>query len=171
MPFNSGKFGSAKFVPRTERVKVAALQDWFDEGEAPEFEVRGLTAAELAKSNEATDNSEKIKAILEALTTNNKQKTKSAFTSLFGLGEDTPVEVMKRITMLTMGSVEPELDERTVVKLAENYPIEFYQLTNKITELTGLGSVLEGKSQPSGATPESESLAPSATAETSSSMS
>jgi hypothetical protein len=152
MGFNSKKFGSAKFIPRTAEVKVPALKDWFDKDEEPVFKVRGMTASELAKANEANDNSERIKAVVEALTTQNKSKQKTAFQDIFGFGEDTPKEIQKRIVMLTTCSVEPELDQMTVVKLAEVVPIEFYIMTNKITELTGQGSFVEGKSPPSGKT-------------------
>jgi len=156
MGFNSKKFGAAQFKPRTEEVKVPSLKDWFDEGDEAVFVVRGMTASELAKANEANDNSEKIKAVVDALTTNNKGKQKTAFQDIFGFGDDTPKEVQKRITMLTMCAVTPELEQSTVVKLADVAPIEFYILTNKITELTGQGSFVEGKSQPSGTTQGSE---------------
>jgi hypothetical protein len=42
-----------------------------------------------------------------------------------------------------MASVNPTIDKPLAVKLAEQYPIEFYTLTNKITELTGLGANLK----------------------------
>jgi hypothetical protein len=157
MAFNQNKFRSAKYVPRIAELKIEPLREFFDEGEEPIFKVRGLSASELAKSNEASDNSEKLKAVIEALTTNNKEKQKTAFRDIFGLGDDTPGEIMKRVRMLLYAAVEPELDEGVVVMLAERHPIEFYQLTNKITELTGQGGMIEGKSPPSGANQESES--------------
>lgn len=152
MSFNQSKFASAKFTPRTAKVLVTALKDWFEEMDELVFTVRGMTASELAKANEAGDNSGKLQAVVEALTTNNKAKQKTAFQDVFGFGSDTPAEVQKRIMMLTICSVEPELDQGTVVKLAEVAPIEFYMLTNEITKLTGQGSSVEGKSQPSGKT-------------------
>ena len=152
MAFQARKFEAAKWQPRTAKVKLAALADWFDEGDEPEFEVRGLTATEVAKSNEVTDQSDKIKAVIEALTTKNQSKQKEAFRNIFGFGDDTPSDIMKRVMMIEMGSVNPKLEQSTVVKLAEVAPIEFYQLSNKITELTGLGGMVEGKSPPSGKT-------------------
>jgi hypothetical protein len=157
MAFNVKKFVATKFVPRTAEVKVESLKDWFDEGDAAVFLVRGMTASELASANEADDNSERIKAVVDALTTNNKSKQKTAFQDIFGFGVETPKDIKKRIIMLTTCSVEPELDQSLAVKLADVAPIEFYMLTNKITELTGQGSSVQGKSQPSGKTLEPES--------------
>lgn len=159
MAFNANRFRSAKYVPRTEEVEIPALADFFDKDEKPVFVVRGMTASELAKSNEASDNSEKLKAIVEALTTNNKQAQKTAFQDIFGFGDDTPQEVQKRIMILTFASVSPEIDQSTAVLFADRHPVEFYMLTNKITELTGLGGFIEGKSPPSGKRQESESPA------------
>jgi hypothetical protein len=54
-------------------------------------------------------------------------------------GKETPGEIAKRLEMLAMASVEPAISLQVAVKLAENFPVEFYQLTNEITELTGMG--------------------------------
>ena len=51
----------------------------------------------------------------------------------------TPTDIAKRISMLVMGSVAPETDEELALKLCLYFPIEFFAITNKITELTGLG--------------------------------
>ena len=73
----------------------------------------------------------------------------------FGLGDDdVPRDVSYRIEMLVAGSVSPKLgaDNRDVaVKLAEAFPTIFYDLSNKVLNLTGQGAVL-GKQKRSGKT-------------------
>jgi hypothetical protein len=73
----------------------------------------------------------------------------------FGLGDDdVPQNISYRIELLAAGSVSPALgaENRDVaVKLAETFPTVFYDLTNKILNLTGQGAVL-GKPKRSGAT-------------------
>jgi hypothetical protein len=41
--------------------------------------------------------------------------------------------------MLVAGCVAPKLDHAIAAKLAEVCPVEFYDLTNRITNLTGQG--------------------------------
>jgi hypothetical protein len=48
-------------------------------------------------------------------------------------------EIAKRLEMLVMGSVSPEVTLPVAVKLAEAFPVEFLELTNAITTLTGQG--------------------------------
>ena len=72
--------------------------------------------------------------------------------------EQIPADISRRIEMLTYGSVEPALgpDLREVaVKVAESYPTLFYELTNRILELTGSGAEL-GKRKRSTRTQASE---------------
>ena len=69
--------------------------------------------------------------------------------------EDVPGDISRRIEMLAAGSVAPQLgaDNRDVaVKLAENFPTVFYQLSNAILSLTGQGAE-PGKPKRSGKTP------------------
>jgi hypothetical protein len=57
--------------------------------------------------------------------------------------------------MLVIGSVDPRIELETAIKLCKVFPVEFMQLTNKITVLTGQGSV-PGKPRSSGDSPPSE---------------
>ena len=79
-----------------------------------------------------------------------------AIRGAMGLSADeVPADVSRRIEMLTWGSVSPVLgmDGRDVaVRLGENFPTLFYQLTNRILELTGSGAEL-GKPKRSTAKP------------------
>lgn len=149
MAFNADKFERAKFEPRRARVAVPALADFFDDGETPEWEVRGLSAVELHKAIEASKRQGSIEAIVKAIAANQDQA--GAIRSALGLTKDTPGEIAKRLEMLVMGSVAPTIELPTAVKLAEAFPIEFLTLTNEITDLTGKGAEMvkpQAASQP-----------------------
>jgi hypothetical protein len=73
-----------------------------------------------------------------------------------------PDDVAKRIEHLVLGSVDPVCTPDLAVRLCETYPVEFYQLTTKILELTGKGQE-PGKSKRSGKTAMSGPPSPSAT--------
>ena len=151
MGFNADGFYKADFKFREERLELPALKEWFAEGEAPAFIVRGLSASELARCEDSKARSRAIGAIMEAVSQPGPQAEQIAeLRRTLGLSDDTPAETRKRVEMLTYGSVEPKLDQTVVVKLAETFPIEFYMLTNLITKLTGQGAESQGKSKPSG---------------------
>lgn len=149
MTFNADKFERAKFEARRAKVPVPALVDFFDEGESPVWEVRGLSAVELHKAIEASKRQGSIEAIVKAIAANQDQA--GAIRSALGLTKDTPGEIAKRLEMLVMGSVAPAIELPTAVKLAEAFPIEFLTLTNEITDLTGKGAEMvkpQAASQP-----------------------
>lgn len=140
MAFNAEKFERSKFEARRAKVPVPALSDFFDEGETPEWEVRGLSAVELHKAMEAGKRQGSIEAIVKAIAANQDQA--GAVRKALGLTKDTPGEIAKRLEMLVMGSVAPAVSLPVAVKLAEAFPIEFLQLTNEISDLTGRGADL-----------------------------
>lgn len=149
MAFNAEKFERSKFEARRAKVPVPALSDFFDERETPEWEVRGLSAVELHKAMEAGKRQGSIEAIVKAIAANQDQA--GAVRKALGLTKDTPGEIAKRLEMLVMGSVAPAVSLPVAVKLAEAFPIEFLQLTNEISDLTGRGADLvkpQAASQP-----------------------
>lgn len=137
MGFNAEKFDRAEFRPRTKRVLVEVLSDFFDEGDVPEWEVRGLSATELHRAIEAGKRQSSVEAIIKAIAASGDQT--QAVRKALGLTTDTPGEIAKRLELLVLGSVAPKIELPTAVKLAERFPIEFMQLTNDIGELTGQG--------------------------------
>lgn len=148
--FNTKKFLDTKFEPRTEEVKVPDLQDFF-EGD-PVWLVRGLTAHELAKADERASNVKSIANLAEALVQpGNTDKVKSIQAAL-GIGDDTPKDLAKRFEHFVLGSLEPKVEMDIAVKIAETFPVEFYQITNTIVRITGKGQLAEVKQQPSGKT-------------------
>lgn len=159
--FDTARFTQAPFAARTARVPLPALAVFFDEGEIPAFEVRGLEGSELARCNEAVRVNRDVGELVAGLMSDASADKVMAVRDALGVGDAVPDEIAKRVEMLVIAGVEPKLDREAVLKLARAFPIEFYQLTNRITVLTGEGMVL-GESSGSGAIPASEPLAPSA---------
>lgn len=172
MGFNPERFAAAQFTARTQEVRVPDLAAWFDQpeepasgGEAPAlvWVVRGLTGPELAQVNQTVETSRNLEAVAAAITGAGKTTDKAeALQTLLGLGKDLPGDYVRRLEMLILGSVEPPCTRQLAVRLGENFPIEFYELTNTIVRLTGQGS-RPGESNGSGATPASEPPSPSGT--------
>jgi len=152
------KFLAASFAHRQAEVPIAEdalAQTLFDEGEPRVWVVRGLSAAEMGRVNEAAEgNLDNVRAMVAAMAGEGDKAT--AIRKALGLStEDVPRDVSRRIEMLAQGSVSPLLgtENRDVaVKLAENFATVFYSLTNHIINLTGQGAVV-GKPQRSGQTP------------------
>ena len=147
------RFTQAKYSPRTEDVSVPDLAEYFADGEEAVWTVKGLTAIEVAQTKQAYDRTETARALIGALA--NAPDKIEAVTSALGLtGSDVPQDVSRRIESLMLGSVSPKIDANSrdaVVKLAETFPVIFYELTNKVDALTGQGQE-PGKPKPSGKT-------------------
>ncbi|MBR2512760.1 MAG: hypothetical protein IKE45_01845 [Halomonas sp.] len=143
MEFDANRFTSTAFKRREEDVPVKDLRDWFKgakKDEGPVWRVRGLTGEELARVNEAQARNRNKNAVIDALSSDKSEKMTDAIKELIGTGSSVPDDLARRIEMLTIGSVAPECTHQVAVKLAEAFPVEFYELTTKITQLTGLGS-------------------------------
>lgn len=149
--FNVKAFKKEKFEPRTESVSVPDLAPYFAENTEPVWVVRGLSGHELGRINEVAESNKKIEAISDALVSNQSSEIKDAIKALIGLDGSTPVDIVRRIEMLAIGSVEPEMDHEAAVKLCTYFPVEFMMLTQAITKLTGQGATVKKKPQPSGA--------------------
>jgi len=139
MGFDTKAFKKAKFEDRTERVPVPDLAEWFEEGEEAVFVVRGLTGEELARCNEAARHNKNINSVVEAIAGQNEQEKIDALRETLGISTSVPDDLAKRMEQFSYGTVDPDMDHEAAVKFAQEYPIEFYQITNKIAELTGQG--------------------------------
>ncbi len=149
MGFDAQKFLDARLYPREEWMNVPDLKDYFGKGEKAVWKVRGLTGQELGRANEAAEKAKNIRAILDGILSSTSSEKVDAIKKLVGASNETPQDTAKRLEMLVIGSVEPACTWELAVKVCEAFPIEFYQLTNKITELTGKGHV-PGKPPASG---------------------
>lgn len=151
MPFNNNKFMKQNLEHRTESVAVPALADWFGKDEEAVWEVRGLSGAEVVRSNDAVTRNKDMANITEALVSNGDKEKVKALRQIIGNTDDVPADMAKRLDMIVNASINPEIDKPLAVKLAEHFPVEFMIITNKITVLTGMGSSMV-KPKPSGKT-------------------
>jgi len=151
MSFDNSAFMRQTFEPRTAKISLPALAQWFtDEPDNPDktiWTVRGQTASEMARAFESSGKVKNLDAIVKAIATNSKQVDE--LKSAIGINDDVPDDIIKRLEQLVACSVDPEIDMPLAVKLAETFPVEFYTLTNKIVELTGQGMDIP-KSEASG---------------------
>lgn len=169
MGFDLKAFRKAQFEDRTAKVPVPDLKEWFAEEDEPAFIVRGLTAEEVARCNEAVQRNKNISTVVEALHSSNQQEKIQAMREMLGISESVPNDLAKRLEQFAIGMVDPDMDHELAKKFAETYPVEFYSITTKIMELTGLGRQLIKKKR-SGPSQRSEESSPSATKEDASSL-
>ena len=155
MSFDKKRFMKTNFEPRIEKVPVPDLKEFFEEGAEPVWSVRNLSGHELGKVNEAAQRNKTIGAILDGIISTDAKDKVNAIKASLGLDDNTPDDIARRLDMLAIGSVDPEIDHEMAVKVCTYYPIEFYLLTNAITKLTGQGAQVKKKQSSSGATPES----------------
>ena len=149
MGFDTKKFQKAKFIHRTEDVPVPDLKEWFGPDEPAVWKVRGLEGSELGYVNETAQRNKNIGAILEGLISSDDQAKIQGVKDMLGMAGNTPEDIARRLEMLVIGSVDPKVEMDLAVKLCKVFPIEFFQLTNKITQLTGQGQTW-GKQKGSG---------------------
>ena len=133
------KFLQAQVQAREAAIKLPPdLHPYFGK----EWRVRNLSAPELARSREAGERSESLKALVSAMA-GSGDKAEAIRKSMGLSDEEVPADISRRIEMLTLASVEPKLgseNREVAVKLSETHATTFYELTNKILELTGSGS-------------------------------
>jgi hypothetical protein len=147
--FDVAKFNATNFQDRIKSVSVPRLKAFFapdKNGKSPEivWKVRGLTGLESARAKQAVDDSKNIETIIEAIGTKIKRDKIDAIKELAGVGEDNvPEDLVRRYSFLVQGSIEPECDQSMALKLAQNFPEEFYLITNTILQLTGQGRLGE----------------------------
>ena len=141
MSFDIEKFDQAQFVDRTIKIKVPELKAFFGDDD-PEWTVKGLTGHELAKVNESIKTNKDVSAILEGITSEVNSDKISAIKETLGLSTNSPDDLIRRISTLMAGSINPMLSQEMCVKLADAFPTTFYLITNKIFELTGEGKQL-----------------------------
>lgn len=152
MKFDPKEFMKVKFVPGTGEVKVPDMASYFTglkDKEIPVWKVRGLDGVEYGQCELAAERNKKISAGLDGLVGGTSKAIIAGVKEAVGLSGDVPQHIAKRIALLVAGSVEPEVDQETAVRINKAFPIETIQITNKIVELTGHGHV-PGKPKVSG---------------------
>lgn len=142
MPFDVNKFNNSPLEKRTDNLEVPELKEFFDDDENPVWIVRALSGSEIARAQESGDRSKMIGTIVDAMSAGTAKDKQEAVKKIFGVGDDVPDEIAKRIQHLMYGSVSPVIDRTASVRIFEFYPINGFQLTNRILELTGEGAEL-----------------------------
>ena len=140
MSFDLEGFRRAEFSARQEEVDVSdsALAAFFPDDEKALWTVRGLDGSELQECMDAKEKQKEITSILKLVSENKEMADKVRAAS--GMSDkETPAEMVKRLEMLLIASVNPKLNRPDVVKIAKVAPIEFLQLTAQISRLTGEG--------------------------------
>lgn len=151
------EFMRADLKPRTLDVPVVALAPW--NGGVPLIvTVRGLAGPEFARARDAAERNKNVGKMIEALAGGSDKEKVAALREVMGISDSLPEDFAKRIEMLTIGAVSPPMDLEFCLRLATAFPVEFYDLTNKILELTGAGHSIQGKPQPSTETAASEQV-------------
>ena len=148
--FDTKAFSREKFSPRMKDIAVPDFKDFFPEGDEPVWKIRGLDANEIAKCYDAQKTLSAIDTTFQAAAgaVANEEKVKEMREKL-GIEIDIHSDILFRRAQLVHGSVLPEIDQQTAVKLSRVFPVEFYNITTEITRLTGLGQT-PGKLKPSG---------------------
>lgn len=142
MGFDLKAFDKAKFEPRTAEVPVPELKDFFGENEKPIWIVRNLTGPEMAKCELADKAADRLKAVIEGITSDKPKEIAAAVNDLVGGGDDVEPEFRKQLAKAVVGSVEPAITKQQAVKLANVSPSAFYRIVAKINELSGKGAEL-----------------------------
>ena len=165
MGFDVKRFMSAKFEDRLGEVKAPQLRTFFGEGEEPVFKVRGLTGEEIAHVRKAMKTAVDQEELVRQLMSQNARSKAGAIMEELGLaGDSVPEEYVRHIELIRRGSVDPDLmnDRDVIVKIGREGATTFWALGDKILSLTGLGRLVLGESNASGATQESNSSSPCA---------
>ena len=155
MGFNSKSFIDTKYVPRTFKVPVPALKDFFDKADKPEFEVRGLTGVEIGQTNEAINGYDNKVAIVEALLSQQKEEIVSAIKKFIGVSDDVAKDTALSFEQMILACVNPKVDLQLVKKICKVSPGSFTLISNKIRYLSAQGYI-PGKPKPSGKITESK---------------
>ena len=140
MSFDLAGFRKAEFSPRIGEVDVSdsALAQFFSEGSPKVWKVRCLDGNELQRCLEAKERQKEIASILNIISENKEAAERPKAHT--GLAEkETPAEIVKRLEMLAIASVAPEITRTDAVKIARVAPLEFLMITRKVSDLTGEG--------------------------------
>jgi len=137
------KFDNAKFKRREREIEVPELAPFFPDEQKPVIVIQNLTAPEVAIANEAADKSKDLAEIVGRLFSEAPREKIDAILDAAGISSKaTPADYSKRLKLLQFGVKGNLFDQRRAVKFASNFPVDFYDITNKILQITGLGACL-----------------------------
>lgn len=154
--FDAKKFRKTKYTKRTEDIDVPDLAQFFPEDEKPVWKIQGLTGQELGDTKEAAAKNKNFAAMIDAIASKTTKEKIEGMKTALGVGTLSD-NIAERIEQLVLGSIEPKIDTEIAVLLCTRYPVDFYNITNKILILTGQG-MKPGELKSSGKTTPSEQV-------------
>ena len=135
--------------PRTDEVVVNELKALYDSAPTENLIclVRGLSGNDLVLVSARRDTNAFVEMLSEALLKKSGEAGAEAIKGLLGLfDDDLHPELKYRVEVIVRGCVEPKIDYPLAVKLARDFYVVLHRLSEKILELSGLGSQLKKKS-------------------------
>ena len=143
MGFDIQKFLTCNLVSVEVEIPVPELSMFsVSPGVSPTWKVRGLTGHELFKVNEAVALNRDLSRLVDELASGATEAKINAFKETLGITDKSTDDFVRRLAMLTFGTVEPVIRLEGVVRLADAYPMTFLVLSNRVLELTGEGKRL-----------------------------
>ncbi len=156
MKFDNRKLNAAQSKRRVKSIPVRneALKAFFvsedgdDSQEAePTIEVQNLTGLEMACVHHEVDAYQSKEHITNALFSNLAKDKIEAIQDIAGVikqdaagDSEPPRDFLRRVFLVHKGCCNPKFaDQREVLKFAELFPTVFYDISNQILLLTGLG--------------------------------
>ncbi len=137
--------------PRIVEVECNELKELYDSPPAEDliFKVRGLLGNDVAMVSAVRDSPNFIEMLSNALATKNGKQGAEAVRSLLGIFDDKlHPELRYRVELVVRGAVEPKIDYPLAAKMAADFYVVLNRLSEKVLELTGLGSQIKKKSSP-----------------------
>lgn len=146
--FNANQYNTQakQYVPRTQKVAVTELAEFFPEGTPVEkmfFVVRGLEGLEYFKANQFVDS------------TQDDDPTIKKINTLLEVGGKRPEIMGRRIQYVMVGTVKPKIDRTLANTIFEKHPMVGMLLSDTIITLMGLGGT-QKESNASGENQKSE---------------
>ena len=154
MGFDAERFMGAGWQRRRGSVRVPDLKAWFDKKEDPVWQIQSLEAAEIARAREAESRNKTLRSVIDGLVSKNEAQKAESIRQMVGVSDDVPNDIAYRTEILKYGSVSPAVDYPLAAALHRAKPIVFFEITNEIIKLTGLGHE-PGKAKASGKTTKS----------------
>ena len=143
MKFNTSRYLSTKYQPRTAEVEVPELREMFDDledGEKPVFIVRSLTRTDFIKMQDVINRNSNIAAVIEAIGSGgSSEPLLEQLKANLGVGDDVPEGAARELVMLEAGMQDPEFTTELAVKLYETHAMVVTRLINEISRLTNAG--------------------------------
>ncbi len=141
--FNVTKYMATRLRERTADVVAEELAGWYPKDSTPTLQVRGLTGSELAKIREAVELYSKMIPLTESTSVDPIviAAMKGIQAVVTGASNRNTYEYIRQLNIIKHGCNKPKLKHDQIVRIGQDFPVLFGQLSWKILELTGLGRV------------------------------